>query len=83
MVLSKPDYWRLGEFNTFSFSQAPSGLPVSQTRHRKLGSPAKSSGPFWDPKPGQKTVPFKLGLPSKITLESGIQKHAEYSPFKS
>ena len=42
-----------------------------KTRHRKLGSPAKSSGPFLGPKNRLKTVPFKLGLPSfhkRLTL---------------
>ena len=47
--------------NTFSFLQAPSGLPVSQTRHRKLGSPAKSSGPFLGPKTRSKNGVFQTG----------------------
>ena len=39
---------------------------VSQTRHGKLGPPAKSSGPFLGPKTRSKTVPSKLGLPASF-----------------
>ena len=65
VVLLKPDCWRLGErFRILSASlQAPSGLPVSQTRHRTLGSPAKSSGPFLGPKTRSKNGAFQTGPP--------------------
>ena len=44
--------------NTSSFSASTVWLI------KKLGLPAKSSEPFLGSKPGQKTMPFKLGLPS-------------------
>ena len=69
--LLKPDCWRLGELflNTFSFfCKHLSGLPVSQTRHIKLSSPAKSSGPFLGPKIPSKNGAFQTGPPQLTAL---------------
>ena len=61
----KPDCWRLGRFlECFQLlCKQCLACQVSQARHRKFGSPAKSSGPFMIPKIRSKAVPFKNGPP--------------------